>query len=150
MSVSVSSDSTDSDYSVLVTSGGAATEHWCFVQSINIDISEQYVDNGVTNNIMPNFTNEAFLSTGYVENVTANGDDAWCVNGSVTMSHNDPYYTAWGQVPTMTVTDADSGCRAPRCELTGLSVTMSDWNLETHDVCSIASMISSFSVDMTV
>lgn len=39
MDVSVTSDSTDSDYSVLVSACGNATEHWCFIESINIDVT---------------------------------------------------------------------------------------------------------------
>lgn len=98
----------------------------------------------------PVFNNLTFLNSCYVGNVEANGDDTWCVNGSVVMSYNDAYYTAWGQPATSTVTVADNGCRAPRCELTGLSVSMADWNVMTHAVCDEAEMISSFSVNMTV
>ena len=150
MNVTVTSDSTDSDYFVLVTSGGNATEHWCYIPSINVNISEQYVADGVENNVIPTFNNLSFFNTGYVENVTADGDAAWCVNGSVVVSYNDQYYTAWGQMPTLNAQDLSSQCRAPRCELTGLTAQMSTWNVMTHDVCSIANMMTSFTIDMDV
>ena len=66
------------------------------------------------------------------------------------VSYNDQYYTAWGQMPTLNAQDLSSQCRAPRCELTGLTAQMSTWNVMTHDVCSIANMMTSFTIDMDV